>query len=176
MRASAPPMTLTCRPPYAVLSSWIRPAGLPVLLSCAAWVLAPSLQATRPFLQTRSNEEPDPSLMLDEKRARAHLRALRLYTPVGMICNMLDMQTPSAHLEPFAAHDDEGISVPTQWSSVPWERGAWARVGGDHLILDERDEEVAAINSPHSASSVHAALMDKAETRRRRRPRRAWVP
>ena len=136
---------------------------------------APSLQATRPFLQTRSNEEPDPSLMLDEKSARAHLRALRLYTPVGMICNMLDMQTPSAHLEPFAAHDDEGISVPTKWSSVPWERGAWARVGGDHLIIDERDEEVAAINSPHSASSVHAALMDKAETRRRPSSAGPWA-
>ena len=136
---------------------------------------APSLQATRPFLQTRSNEEPDPSLMLDEKRARAHLRALRLYTPVGMICNMLDMQTPSAHLAPFAAHDDEGISVPTKRSSVPWERGAWARVGNDRLILDERDEEVAAINAPHSASSVHAALMDKAETRRRPSSAGPWA-
>ena len=98
--------------------------------------------AINPF--TRSHVEaltlasqPDAAMMIGAEKARSDLLALRQYTPVGMICKILEMETPSAWSDPFRP---------------------------EVLSLDADDSEYAPV---HSTGGSATLLLDKAELRRR---------
>ena len=128
----------------------------------------PSQKLARSFQKAKElhSVEPRASMMTSAKDARAKLRALRHYTPVGMMCRILDMEAPCARLDLFdeEMHDELGMllddddQVGELVKGSGWKQWSDQRSGKNLLVLEEEEalEEVAAPSRSSSAASFNS--------------------
>ena len=104
--------------------------------------------------------------MTSAKNARSKLLALRHYTPVGMMCKILDMEAPCARLELFDEdmHDDLGMlldgddQVGELVKGSGWKQWSDQRSGKNLLVLDEEAEDAVAVPSRSSSAASFNGL------------------
>jgi hypothetical protein len=128
-------------------------------------IQVPSQKLASSFHRAKAvhNAQPRSSLMTSAKIARSKLLALRHYTPVGMMCRILDMEAPFARLELFDEdmHDELGMLLDgdDQGELVKgsgWKQWSDQRSGKNLLVLDEEAEDAVAVPSrSSSAASFH---------------------